>query len=100
MDALRVFDEKLRDGEIVLEEALEEDMEEVEEEGPDITADLLGLDNLDSLEKKIKGVHSALNDSVAGTNKVKEGTATAIPVGQKKKTPTAPAPAAKPKEAK
>ena len=97
MDALRVFDEKLRDGEIVLEEALEDELEEVEEEGPDITADLLGLDNLDSLEKKIKGVHAALNDSVSGARKAKEGTATAIPVGQKKSAPSAPPADAMPK---
>ncbi len=100
MDALRVFDEKLRDGEIVLEEALEEDLEVIEDEGPDITADLLGLDNLDNLEKKIKGVHAALNDATAGAKKAKEGTATAIPVGQKKKAPAGDVKPAEPQEPK
>ncbi|PLY00663.1 MAG: hypothetical protein C0623_06885 [Desulfuromonas sp.] len=96
MDALRVFDEKLRDGEIVLEEDLEdtealeglEELEELEEDssGPDITADLLGLDNLDDLDKKIRGVHAALVDTAGDSDrgKVKEGKATAIPVGPKK----------------
>ena len=88
MDALRVFDEKLRDGEIVLEE----DLEELEEEaGPDITADLLGLDGLDALDKKIRGVHAALSDP-AGGKKAKEGVATAIPVGRESQA------AAKPKQ--
>lgn len=86
MDALRVFDEKLRDGEIVLEE-----IEELEvEAGPDITADLLGLDGLDSLDKKIRGVHAALADP-AGSKKAKEGVATPIPVSREKKAPAAPA---------
>ncbi len=96
MDALRVFDEKIRDGEIVLEEELEEALEEVEEEsGPDITADLLGLDGLDSLEKKIRGVHTALADP-AGSKQDKVGVATAIPVGRDKK----PAPKSVPSEPK
>jgi hypothetical protein len=93
MDALRVFDEKIRDGEIVLEEELEE-LEE--ESGPDITADLLGLDGLDTLEKKIRGVHSALADP-AGSNKDSVGVATAIPVGRNKKPASKEAPA-EPKE--
>ena len=97
MDALRVFDEKIRDGEIVLEEELEEELEEIEEEpGPDITADLLGLDGLDTLEKKIRGVHTALADP-AGSKKDKVGVATAIPVGRGKKPATKDVPA-EPKE--
>lgn len=89
MDALRVFDEKLRDGEISLEDEHEAAASEEKENGPEITADLLGLDQIDSLEKKIRGVHAALADP-AGQRKNTEGVATAIPVGQKK--------SAKPKE--
>jgi len=55
MDALRLFDEKIRDGELVLEEE-EPDLTE------GITADLLGLDNLDSLERRIPGVYQGLDD--------------------------------------
>ena len=98
MDALRVFDEKVRDGEIVLEEEIEE-LEE--DSAPDITADLLGLDSLDALEKKIHGVHAALTDP-AGSKKPKEGVATAIPVSREKKVSAKPVekrePPAEPKE--
>jgi len=54
MDALRIFDEKVRDGEIFLEEE--------GESGNDITADLLGLDDLDQIERKIPGVYQGLED--------------------------------------
>jgi len=54
MDALRIFDEKVRDGEISLEE--EGDTSD------DITADLLGLDGLDQIERKIPGVYQGLED--------------------------------------
>jgi len=54
MDALRIFDEKVRDGEIFLEED--------GESGNDITADLLGLDELDQIERKIPGVYQGLED--------------------------------------
>jgi len=54
MDALRIFDEKVRDGEISLEEE--------GDAGDDITADLLGLDGLDQLERKIPGVYQGLDD--------------------------------------
>ncbi len=97
MDALRVFDEKLRDGEIVLEEEIEEITDLAEETGPEITADILGLDNLDGLEKKIRGVHAALTDP-AGGRKGKEGVATAIPVGRQKPAPPAAEKPAEPKE--
>jgi len=94
MDALRLFDEKLRDGEIVLEEALEEELEIIEEEesGPDITADILGLDGLDNLEKKIRGVHAALADPTgqAAQKKAPAGVATAIPISRPQKKPAEP----------
>ncbi|PLX80507.1 MAG: hypothetical protein C0615_00800 [Desulfuromonas sp.] len=85
MDALRVFDEKLRDGEIVMEEDLEE-IEEEEEPGMEITADLLGLDNLDTIEKKVRGVHAALSDPTGGSRQSEEGVATPIPVGRQQKS--------------
>jgi len=53
MDALRIFDEKVRDGELTLEE---------DEEEPEITADDLGLADLDQLDRKIPGVFSTLDD--------------------------------------
>jgi hypothetical protein len=59
MDALRVFDEKVRDGEITLEEE--------SEAGDDITADLLGLDALDQIERKIPGVYQGLEDKAGST---------------------------------
>lgn len=57
MEALRIFDEKLRDGEIemTVEEEGEEEEPYVEEEdasSASISADLLGLDNLDDLDEK------------------------------------------------
>jgi hypothetical protein len=55
MDALRIFDEKMRDGELVLEE-------DEPESNAAITADLLGLDDLDKIERKIPGVYQGLND--------------------------------------
>lgn len=64
MDALRVFDEKLRDGELTLEE-------EEEESTTEITADLLGLDDLDRLDRKIPGVYQGLDDSDSTQTKMK-----------------------------
>ena len=55
MDALRIFDEKIRDGELVLEEDEADSID-------GITADLLGLDNLDSIDRKIPGVYQGLDD--------------------------------------
>jgi hypothetical protein len=60
MDALCMFDEKMRDGELTLEE--EDTVAEV-----GITADLLGLDDLDNLERKIPGVYQGLEDTAATT---------------------------------
>ena len=58
MDALRVFDEKMRDGELLLEEE-----EEEPEPAGEITADLLGLDTLDEIVRKIPGVYQGLDDT-------------------------------------
>lgn len=57
MDALRIFDEKVRDGEISVED-------EVEAE-PGITADDLGLADLEQLERRIPGVFSGIDDRAA-----------------------------------
>lgn len=54
MDALRIFDEKIRDGELSLEEE--------EDEEADITEDDLGLADLDRLERRIPGVFTSLDD--------------------------------------
>jgi hypothetical protein len=68
MDALRIYDEKMRDGELTdgVFTAGEGDGEQViEEPEPDtasITSDLLGLDNLDKLERTIPGVFLAEKD--------------------------------------
>jgi Domain of unknown function (DUF4388) len=68
MDALRIYDEKLRDG--TLEEIFfsydEKDtlgLPLATDGNPFITADLLGLGALDSLTKRIPGVFIGLNDN-------------------------------------
>jgi hypothetical protein len=66
MNALRIFDEKMRDGELQEEDysedvlLLEETVEE--KESPRLSADDLGLAGLDMLEKKIPEVHTVLED--------------------------------------
>jgi hypothetical protein len=68
MDALRIYDEKLRDG--TLEEIFfsspEDDGNELSSSGDanlSVTADLLGLDALDTLHKKIPDVFIGLKDN-------------------------------------
>ncbi|TWJ33097.1 DUF4388 domain-containing protein [Geobacter argillaceus] len=61
MDALRIYDEKLRDGTLPEEESYDGDIAPGESwavtpEKPAITADVLGLDNLDALDKVIPDV--------------------------------------------
>jgi hypothetical protein len=67
MNALRIFDEKMRDGQLQEEEFSEEEftLEEYDpdEEGPILSADLLGLDEIDRLEDKLPEVYSALEDT-------------------------------------
>jgi hypothetical protein len=66
MDALRIFDEKVRDGEISVEDDSEEDFAieapkaAVAEQGSAISADDLGLADLDQIEKKIPKVFKGL----------------------------------------
>ncbi|GAM09530.1 hypothetical protein OR1_01810 [Geobacter sp. OR-1] len=66
MDALRIYDEKMRDGTLTEETfaALEIPIEgfNANWEAPEITADLLGLDVLDELEKRIPDVFSGVKD--------------------------------------
>jgi len=67
MDALRIYDEKKRDGELVEEEPAEETAfpgtaGAETEESWSISADDLGLADLDRLERKIPGVFSGLMD--------------------------------------
>ncbi|MFO7981980.1 MAG: hypothetical protein R6V08_00830, partial [Desulfuromonadales bacterium] len=54
MDALRIFDEKVRDGELEFEDDSEEEAE--------ITADDLGLSDMEQLERKIPGVYAGLEE--------------------------------------
>ena len=68
MDALRIYDEKLRDG--TLEEIFFSPPEDAGNETPasvdanlSVTADLLGLDALDTLTKKIPDVFIGLKDN-------------------------------------
>lgn len=67
MDALRIYDEKVRDGELVEEEEVSEE-EPIEAaavpEGAAslLSADDLGLANLDRLERKIPAVFTSLDD--------------------------------------
>lgn len=62
MNALRIYDEKMRDGTLTHEtfSALNIPIEGFDEswEAPEITADLLGLDDLDEMEKSIPDVFS------------------------------------------
>jgi hypothetical protein len=57
MDSLRIFDEKMRDGELSMEEDAADE--------PEITEDDLGLADLDQLERKIPGVFASLDDRPA-----------------------------------
>jgi hypothetical protein len=75
MDALRIYDEKMRDGNLtsgsIFPDNVEEDLatestfiaEEVQQEVPGmhISSDILGLDALDHLEKKIPDVFKGLH---------------------------------------
>lgn len=68
MDALRIYDEKMRDG--TLEEMFFSEHHEAEQQPPPtdisgkpLTADLLGLDDLDSLTKMIPDVYIGLKDN-------------------------------------
>ena len=77
MDALRIIDEKTRDGELVEEDFPEEEgvapTEPVPgEESPLLSLDDLGLANLDSLEKKIPEIFSALDDRNFGKTQFQE----------------------------
>ncbi|MDT8423999.1 MAG: DUF4388 domain-containing protein [Desulfuromonadales bacterium] len=61
MDALRIFDEKMRDGE--LEDGVWADEDPVATETDlDLSAELLGLDELDKLERAIPQVYAGLRD--------------------------------------
>lgn len=64
MDALRIYDEKKRDGLLVDEELTDELLPLPGEEGeePLLSADDLGLGDLDKLEKSIPGVFAGLDD--------------------------------------
>jgi len=55
MDALRVFDEKMRDGQLELES-------EEEEPEPQLSADDLGLDDLDEIDTRSPDVFTVIDD--------------------------------------
>ncbi|AJE02255.1 DUF4388 domain-containing protein [Geobacter pickeringii] len=64
MDALRIYDEKKRDGLLVDEELTDELLSPTEDGGEGIllSAEDLGLGNLDALERSIPGVFAGLDD--------------------------------------
>jgi hypothetical protein len=66
MDALRIFDEKQRDGVLEEESFAEEEMELAAVTAPGSALDLsledLGLDGIDRIERKIPDVFTTLND--------------------------------------
>jgi hypothetical protein len=67
MDALRIYDEKMRNGTLEggifsTPEQSSENVFNADNKDSGITADLLGLDGLDTLEKKIPDVYAGLRD--------------------------------------
>lgn len=67
MDALRIYDEKMRNGTLeggvfTTFEQTAENVFSAEQKDADITADILGLDELDTIKKKIPDVYSGLRD--------------------------------------
>jgi Domain of unknown function (DUF4388) len=65
MDSLRIYDEKMRDGQLTEEEWEDDPLTEVagpETEGPALSADDLGLADLDQLERKISEPHTCLEE--------------------------------------
>jgi hypothetical protein len=67
MDSLRIYDEKMRDGTLskifFSEESKEESFSpEADSDGLEITADLLGLDELETISRKIPDVFIGLKD--------------------------------------
>lgn len=67
MEALRIYDEKMRDGTLTDEtfstgEASPEGTFDSQQEGPDISVDDLGLGDLDNLESKIPDIFLGLKD--------------------------------------
>jgi hypothetical protein len=76
MDALRIIDEKMRDGELLKDDFPGEDVPlEVAgqgEEEPLLSLDDLGLADLDMLEKKVPEIFSALDDRDTGNIQCRE----------------------------
>lgn len=68
MDALRIYDEKMRDGSLNDETFTTMDIPVSESDSgwdsPEITADLLGLDELDNLERSIPEVFSGVKEII------------------------------------
>jgi hypothetical protein len=65
MDALRIYDEKMRDGtleEIFFAPPQTDEQSTVGDDDQSVTADLLGLDSLDTMKKKIPDVFIGLKD--------------------------------------
>ncbi len=64
MEALRIFDEWRRDG-LLKENLFEHDIKQVtqtDEQNIEITEDILGLDNIEKLERRIPGVFMGIKD--------------------------------------
>ena len=65
MDALRIYDEKMRDGTLTdetfsMDEVTTEEMYDETQVLPEISADLLGLEDLDKVERKTPEIFSAV----------------------------------------
>ena len=86
MDALRIYDEKMRDGELT-DESLDDDLPMSTDlsGGADslLSADDLGLGNLDKLERRIPAVFASLDDRTSESGSEEDMPAeTASPLGQ------------------
>lgn len=69
MDALRIFDEKMRDGLLQMEEDIPEEAspasQPAETSSSVLSADDLGLGDLDAIQRKLPAFHEALRDDKA-----------------------------------
>jgi len=84
MDALRIYDEKMRDGELTEEADDDVPPEKPLPAGVDalISADDLGLSDLDTLERKIPAVFTSLDDRSALVSEGEETAETAAGLSQ------------------
>jgi hypothetical protein len=87
MDALRIYDEKMRDGTLRTGAFMAAHDPAASEESGVITADVLGLDDLDNLEKKIPDVFLGLKEYDASEihrQRIRETAPTLSPMEQER----------------